>query len=212
MVFPKGSAVCIPGAKVEVVAGQAIGRSDTQGECSWWGYGDDEIEFRDLTLGVEMTLRASASGYIAQEKVVVPLSKSEPQTPLIFELSKSPHAAPEPAPPEPAPPEPAPPEPAPPPESSKPGIVWAMVVEDSGVCIPDATVQVVAGPGRGQGGKQETPCDAWGYGGGITFEGLTAGAKTTLRASAPGYTARERVVIPKSGSYSAEIFELSRTR
>jgi hypothetical protein len=99
-----------------------------------------------------------------------------------------------------------------PPESSSSAFVWAIVAEDSGICIPDATVQVVAGQARGQSGTQTEPCDVWGYGDGITFKDLTPGAGMTLRASAPGYTAQERAVVPSSGPTSAEIFVLSRTR
>jgi hypothetical protein len=96
-----------------------------------------------------------------------------------------------------------------PPESSSSAYVWVMVAGESGVCIPDATVQVVAGQARGQSHTQTEPCDVWGYGGGITFNGLTPGTGMTLRASAPGYTAQERAVVPSSGPV---IFVLSRTR
>jgi hypothetical protein len=39
--------------------------------CDYWGYGGG-FEFTDLSPGVEMTLRASASGYADQELSVVP--------------------------------------------------------------------------------------------------------------------------------------------
>jgi hypothetical protein len=87
-----------------------------------------------------------------------------------------------------------------------------MVVEDSGICIPDATVEVIAGQNRGQHGKQTGECDAWGYGGGLEFDGLKSGVEMTLRASAPGYTAQERVVVPSSGPQSALLIELSKSR
>jgi hypothetical protein len=108
---------------------------------------------------------------------------------------------------------PAAPEPAPPQPSSS-AFVWAMVVEanGSGVCLANATVEVVAGQARGQSGTQTEPCDVWGYGGGIAFNDLTPGVEMTLRASAPGYTAQERAVVPSSGPQSAVTFVLSRSR
>jgi hypothetical protein len=108
---------------------------------------------------------------------------------------------------------PAAPEPAPPQPSSS-AFVWAMVVEanGSGVCIADATVEVVAGQARGQSATQTEPCDVWGYSGGIEFHDLTPGVAMTLRASAPGFTAQERRVVPSSGPTSALIFELSNSR
>ena len=69
------------------------------------------------------------------------------------------------------------------------GSVWAMVVADSGICIHDATVQVVAGQGVGQSRTQTEPCDAWGYGGGVTFDALIPDVAMTVHASAPGYVA-----------------------
>jgi hypothetical protein len=109
---------------------------------------------------------------------------------------------------------PTPTAPTPPsvPQPSASAFVWAMVAEDSGICISDATVQVVAGQARGQSGTQTEPCDVWGYGGGIAFNDLTPGVEMTLRASAPGYTAQERAVVPSSGPQSAVTFVLSRSR
>jgi hypothetical protein len=67
-----GSGVCIVGATVQVVSGQGLGQSMRQTTpCDAWSY-DGGVMFRDLTPGVEMTLRASASGYDAQEKTVAP--------------------------------------------------------------------------------------------------------------------------------------------
>jgi hypothetical protein len=67
---------CIVGAKVEVIAGQAIGQSATQDEpCDVWWIGG--VSFRDLTPGVEMTLRASAPGYGTQEKAFIPTQGSQ---------------------------------------------------------------------------------------------------------------------------------------
>ena len=75
------SGICILGATIDVIAGQATGQSATQTEgCdAWWV---PEIEFKDLTPGVEMTLRASAPGYLPQTKTIVPTLG--PQTAVIF--------------------------------------------------------------------------------------------------------------------------------
>jgi hypothetical protein len=53
------------------VAGQAIGQSGTMPEvCDvWWVNG---AFFTNLTVGVQMTVRASAPGYLAHEITVMP--------------------------------------------------------------------------------------------------------------------------------------------
>jgi hypothetical protein len=106
---------------------------------------------------------------------------------------------------------PAAPEPAPS-EFSSSAFLLAFVAEDSGICIPDATIEVVAGQARGQRGTQPGPCDVWGYDGFIEFNGLTPGVEMTLRASAPGYTSQERTVVPSSGPQTAMTFVLYRSR
>ena len=66
------SGVCIVGATVTVVKGQGLGQAITQTTpCDAWGYGNGFV-FRNLTAGVEMTLRSSAMGYAPEEKTVVP--------------------------------------------------------------------------------------------------------------------------------------------
>ena len=66
---------CIPGARVEIVRGQGLGRSLTQSTlgCDWWDP-DYAATFDGLNVGEELTLRASASGYAAKEINVVPTS------------------------------------------------------------------------------------------------------------------------------------------
>ena len=68
------SGECIPGAKVEIVAGQPIGESGTTPTAcfGWWDAGPPAIVFWPLVNGREVTLRASAPGYLAQEITVVP--------------------------------------------------------------------------------------------------------------------------------------------
>ena len=81
-----------------------------------------------------------------------------------------------------------------------------MVVNPSGGCIPAATIQVVAGQAVGEPITQETPCDVWGYSGGVEYHNLTAGVSMTLRATAPGYAAEEMTITPFGGAQSAIIF------
>ena len=88
--------------------------------------------------------------------------------------------------------------------------LWGMVVDESGVCIAGATVQVVSGQGLGQSMTQITPCDAWSYDGGVMFRDLTPGVEITLRASASGYAAQEKTVVPSLGSQMAVLFAPSR--
>jgi hypothetical protein len=94
-----------------------------------------------------------------------------------------------------------------PPTGSSDVWIWLMVVDQSGVCIPGATIQVVAGQDVGEPVTQETPCDAWAYSGGVEYHNLTAGVRMTLRATAPGYAAEEKTITPVGGSVSAIIFE-----
>jgi hypothetical protein len=70
VVAPSGG--CIEGATVQVVGGQGLGQSITQTTpCDAWAY-DGGFEFKDLTPGVAMTLRASAPGWSTQENTFVP--------------------------------------------------------------------------------------------------------------------------------------------
>jgi uncharacterized protein (DUF39 family) len=71
-------------------------------------------------------------------------------------------------------------------------LLWGFVVGDGGLCIPDATVEIVGGNGIGQSVKQQTPCSAWDYDRGFLFKDLIAGAELTVRASAPGYRTSEK--------------------
>ncbi len=84
--------------------------------------------------------------------------------------------------------------------------IWLMVVDQGGGCIPGATIRVVAGQDVGEPITQETPCDAWGYSGGVEYHHLIAGVPMTLRATAPGYASQDTTVTPASGPVSAIIF------
>ena len=79
-----GSGACIQGATVEVVGGQALGKSVRQADpCSVWDP-DYGAQFNGLTAGVAMTLRASAEGYAPREVIVIPTTG--PQTAVEIEL------------------------------------------------------------------------------------------------------------------------------
>ena len=91
--------------------------------------------------------------------------------------------------------------------------LWGMVIAEDGggLCIPGATITVIAGPGTGQSQVQETPCNVWGYGGGFVFKDLTPNASMMLRASAPGYVTKEvGASSPSSGPIT--VFEIVLTK
>ena len=70
----KESGVCIEGATVRVVRGQRAGDSRTQmTPCATWD-SEGGFAFNGLTPGVEMTLRASATGYADEEQTLTPSS------------------------------------------------------------------------------------------------------------------------------------------
>ena len=66
------SGICIEGATATVVGGQAVGQTIAQTTpCDAWAY-DGGFFFRDLTPGVEMTIRATAPGRASEEQKVMP--------------------------------------------------------------------------------------------------------------------------------------------
>lgn len=114
----------------------------------------------------------------------------------------------------------APPAPAPPPfdtttspTSPSPtaagAFIWAMVVDDAGVCIPGATFEVLRGPVAGAKIVQQTPCSVWDYDGGVSFLGLFPGVTMTLRASANGYCPMTKTVTAAFVAYGAVEFGLA---
>ncbi|HEY5417972.1 MAG TPA: hypothetical protein VIK41_24215, partial [Gemmatimonadaceae bacterium] len=117
---------------------------------------------------------------------------SEPTTPL--RSTDSPHPSP-------------PPPPEIPPTGSSGAWIWLMVVDQTGLCITGATTQVVSGQHVGGPVTQETPCNVWGYSGGVEYHGLTAGVAMTVRATAPGYATEEKTIYPGGDAVSAIIFE-----
>jgi len=89
-----------------------------------------------------------------------------------------------------------------PPTGSADVMIWLMVVDQSGVCIPGATIQVVAGQAVGQPIAQETPCSVWDYSGGVEYHHLSPGVSMTLRATTPGYVTEEKTITPVEGPVS----------
>ncbi|MEO7367208.1 MAG: Ig-like domain-containing protein, partial [Gemmatimonadaceae bacterium] len=76
------SGICIEGATVLVVRGQRAGETMAQKTpCGVWDY-DGGFFFENLTVGVGMTLQASAPGFEVQEQSFFP--SLGPQTALIF--------------------------------------------------------------------------------------------------------------------------------
>ena len=82
------------------------------------------------------------------------------------------------------------------------GSIWGYVVESSGICLSNATVEVVSGPGTGRQTEQTVPCDAWAYGNGFGFNNLPLGATVTLRAKRPGYKSQDLEVVVRSAGYA----------
>ena len=111
--------------------------------------------------------------------------------------------------PTPAPSVAAPSVPFPPPRTD--GRIWVVVViQRTGGCVPRATVEIVRGHGLGRSLMQSDSCSWWDPDYEAVFDNLIAGEEVTLRASAPGYTAVEKTVVPSAtGPYRAEGFELS---
>jgi hypothetical protein len=73
MVFPgnDGSGICLPYAAVEVVIGGTVAQSGTQTTpCDYWG-SDGGILFSNLPVA-EITVRASATGYVTRELTAIP--------------------------------------------------------------------------------------------------------------------------------------------
>lgn len=92
-----------------------------------------------------------------------------------------------------------------PPNSPSPrapaGFIWAMVVDQSGGCIPGATIQIMSGPSTGASPiEQDSECSVWGYGGGVMLY-YAPGTRVTLRAAAAGYAPQDSTVTAASSGY-----------
>ena len=88
--------------------------------------------------------------------------------------------------------------------------LWGMVIDQTGLCIEDAMVEVVSGQAQGQRIMQDPACDAWGYSGGFVFKELSPGVEMTLRASAPGWSTEEQTFVPYLGPQTAVFITLER--
>jgi len=65
------SGICIAGATIYVMSGPAAGETFVQdSDCDAWSYSGGVL-FGNLSAGVAMTLRASASGHGSMERTVV---------------------------------------------------------------------------------------------------------------------------------------------
>ena len=85
---------------------------------------------------------------------------------------------------------------APNPSPSVPRSVSGIVTNAGGACLAGAMVEVIAGQALGQKSAQVGPCDHWWPFNGFAFSNLTPGVPLTIRATAPGYLAREMTVTP----------------
>ena len=85
------------------------------------------------------------------------------------------------------------------------GHIWGQVLNESGVCIRGAMVEIVAGPGMGRKSGQPDPplCDAW-WTEGYHFDDLPLGARVTLRATAQGYQPEDRELRVPAGGYPVQ--------
>ena len=91
-----------------------------------------------------------------------------------------------------------------------------MVLSNSGGCIKDAVVEIVAGQGVGRKMTQTAPCSWWDWEDGFLFTDLVPDVELTIRASAFGYDSKESSFVPSSSrsgtnSYLA-VVELQRSR
>ena len=87
----------------------------------------------------------------------------------------------------------------PPPGTAAGGYIWGHVVDDSGICLRGAVVEIIAGPGTGRKATQEIECTAWDYAAGYEFRDLPMGVVLTLRATRNGYRPQERDLVTGNG-------------
>ena len=64
---------CIVGARVELIDGPQAGAVFVQTVCGFWDYGDDNgYSFNELPVGIAVTMRATAKGYVPAEILAMP--------------------------------------------------------------------------------------------------------------------------------------------
>lgn len=80
---------CIIGARVEILDGPRAGESFVQTMCGFWDYGDDlGYSFSNLSVGIPVTLRASATGYYSVVQRATPTNPFSYTTMIV--LTKGP--------------------------------------------------------------------------------------------------------------------------
>ena len=101
-------------------------------------------------------------------------------------------------------------EPSRPAPSTPKALLWVVVADSSGSCIPGALLSVVRGQLSGETRVQDdTPCSVWDYGMGIEFSGLEPGVEMTITASASGYADKSESFYPIVGWGSAYFIKLA---
>ena len=101
--------------------------------------------------------------------------------------------------------------PSPPSPPTDTAFVVVLVVEPGGTCIADAKIEVIAGQAVGRTVTQgDIPwCDAWATGYGVRIDRLAPFVPMTVRASAPGFIAKESTVTPSaSQAYQSHVIAL----
>ena len=89
MVFPAGgSGACLEGATIQIMGAQGAGEPIPQEPCDYWGYYGGLL-LKDLTPGVEVTLRGAAPGYTPREKSFLPFPTPGSYQAVFIELSKA---------------------------------------------------------------------------------------------------------------------------
>jgi hypothetical protein len=103
--------------------------------------------------------------------------------------------------------------PVPPAPTAGSATLWVIVVQENGICILGAKVDVIVKDTVVQSATITEPCDAW-WVDGLFFKDLTPGVEVTLRASAAGYVSQEKTAMPwpMPGSMWATIIELPKVQ
>lgn len=91
------------------------------------------------------------------------------------------------------------------PPAAQTASIWGHVVQANGLCLVDATVEIIDGPGVGQKVVQKDgSCSLWDYSSEYTLRDLPVGATVRLRASREGYIPEERAVVVTTSRESTD--------
>ncbi len=89
MVLPADSAICVERATIQIVGAQGAGEAVPQETpCDYWSYYGGVL-LKNLTPGVEVTLRGAAPGYTPREMSFLPFPSSGRYEAVVIELSKA---------------------------------------------------------------------------------------------------------------------------